>query len=305
MSDIRWGVHTSIEGRSMPTVLTQFAQTGMKCLQIFFGSAKSLERKRLTDEDSAICLKIVKDNNLALVTHFPYTFNMCDPKLNMGPLQAEISRVEAIGGRVVLHTGSCTAACCTNKVAKTASVVVKQTWEADWKKGADVLISHLNKLKFSGAVEYPLLLEPPAGEGNKLGWQLDQLQYIFERCPKQVGYCMDTCHTFAAGVCNFATMDNVLKFFDDVAVALVDRKRFRLIHLNDSKDPFSSMKDHHEVLKKGHIWSDPNHEEGLIGLFLMAREFGIDIVSEVGSDEDIKVMVNILKQIKDAEEGAE
>jgi deoxyribonuclease IV len=305
MSNVRWGVHVSADGQTLPALLTQFAKTGMKCLQIFFGNPKSLERKRLSEEDTARCLKIVKENNLALVTHFPYVFNMCDPKLNMGPLQAEISRVEAIGGRVVLHTGSCTAACCTNKASLKASTVMKTTWEADWKQGADVLISHLHKLKFSGAVEYPLLLEPPAGEGNKLGWQLDQLHYIFQRCPKQVGYCMDTCHTFAAGVCDFASMDNVLKFFDDVKVALVDRNRFKLIHLNDSKDPFFSMKDHHEVLKQGHIWSNPDHEEGLIGLFLMAGEFGIDVVSEVGSEKDIKVMTHIVGQIESAQHEAE
>lgn len=300
MAHVRWGVHTSIDGKSMETLLTSYCQTGMKCLQIFFGSPKSLERKRLTENEVVKCKALVKDNNLSLNTHFPYVFNMCNPSISMGPLQAEISRVSAIGGRVILHTGSCTSSCCANRDLKSATPVKKETWETNWKEGADILIGHLNKLKFTDEVKFPLLLEPPAGEGKKLGWHIDQLQYIFERCPKQVGFCLDTCHAFAAGLSRFQTMDQVIELFDRLKIALVDIDRFRLIHLNDSKDPFLSMKDNHASLKQGTIWSNPETEEGLIAVFLMAGEYNIDIVSEQGEQQDIDVMKSIIKQIEEA-----
>jgi deoxyribonuclease-4 len=302
MTDVRWGVHTSIDGQTMPILLRTFAETGMKCLQIFFGSPKSLERKKLTPEDTAKCAAIVKDNNLSFNTHFPYTYNMCNDSLNMGPLQAEIDRVSAIGGRVILHTGSCTSACCENRKLDAATPEKKESWGKDWRKGADILIAHLNKLKFPNNVQYPLLLEPPAGEGKKLGWHIDQLQYIFERCPPQVGFCLDTCHAFAAGLCRFQTMDQIIELFDRLEIALGDMKRFRLIHLNDSLDPYLSMKDNHASLKKGTIWSKPETEEGLLSLFLMSGEYNVDIVSEVGLQNDIDVMKDIVKQIKDAPE---
>jgi len=301
MANVRWGVHFSAEGGTLSQLLTSFINTGMKCIQIFFGSPQSLERKRLSDDEAGKCRALIADNNLSFNTHFPYAYNMCNPTLSMGPLQAEISRVSALGGRVILHTGSCTSACCANRDLPRATPVKKQTWETDWREGADILIAHLNKLKFSDQVDYPLLLEPPAGEGKKLGWHIDQLRYIFERCPRQVGFCLDTCHAFAAGLCRFQTMDQVIELFDRLKVALVDMNRFKLIHLNDSVDPYLSMKDHHAPLKQGTIWSNPEHEEGLIGLFLMAGEYGVDIVSECGTKQDIKVMSEVVTTIRNAD----
>lgn len=302
MDKLRWGVHTSTEGPVLSSTFVQLAKTDMRCIQIFFGNPKSLSRKKLTEDEEVKCKKLISDHNISFNTHFPYTFNMCDPDLNMGPLQAEIDRVSRLGGRVILHTGSCTAACCANRDLPKVAPATKTTWEKDWTKGADVLISHLNKLKFSDEVDYPLLLEPPAGEGRKLGWHIDQLAYIFARCPKQVGFCLDTCHAFAAGLCRFRNDDDIAELFRKLEVALVDKHRFRLIHLNDSKDAYLSMKDNHETLTKGNIWSDPNHIEGLMSLFLWSSEWGVDIVSEVGEQNDIDVMRQIVKDLKEASE---
>lgn len=301
MATARWGIHASSDETLLSQFLLKYAKGGMKCLQIFFGSPQSLTRKNLSEQETQACLKVVKDYDLSLNTHFPYTFNMCNPDLNMAPLQTEIRRVAAIGGRVVLHTGSCTSACCSNRDLNKATLAVKTTWAQDWREGADVLIKHLESLEYPNNVDYPLLLEPPAGEGKKLGWNLEQLKYIFDRCPKQVGFCLDTCHSFAAGLCSYKTGDEVMTFFDQLEAALGDMKRFKLIHLNDSEDPFGSMKDRHAILRQGHIWSKLMSMDGLVMLWLLASQHDINIVSECGTLDDIEVMREIVKGIQDAE----
>lgn len=300
MEGTRWGIHVSMSGDILSGDLLKYAKTGMKCVQFFFGSPKSLSRKKLSDNETAKCLAIVREYNLSLNTHFPYTFNMCDPELNMAPLQTEIKRVSAIGGRVILHTGSCTSACCSNRDLKKATPVKKTTWNQDWRKGADILIQHLSGLDYPEGMDYPLLLEPPAGEGKKLGWNIEQLKYIFERCPRQVGFCLDTCHAFAAGLCEFKTSDQVETLFDELKDALGDLKRFKLIHFNDSEDPFGCMKDKHAALKEGHIWSSPDALEGIMMLWIMAMVNDIAIVSEVGSEKDIEVMRELDIETKNA-----
>ena len=46
-----------------------------------------------------------------------------------------------------------------------------------------------------------LLLETTAGQGASLGWRFEQLARIRDAVkePERVGWCLDTCHVFAAG----------------------------------------------------------------------------------------------------------
>lgn len=301
MNSVRWGVHSDMGTPSSPA-LEEYLRSGMRCIQVFFGSPKSLSRGKLSESETKACLKLITENKVSFNSHFPYVFNMCDENLSMAPLQAEINRVAAIGGRVVLHTGSCTFACCSNRDLQKATQAKKATWNQDWRMGADTLIRHLSGLEYPENVDCPLLLEPPAGEGKKLGWCLEQVKYIFERCPRQVGLCLDTCHAFAAGLCEFKTMEQIDVLFEGLRDALGDLRRFKLIHLNDSEDPFGSMKDRHAILREGHIWSNQENGEGLIYLWLMAGQHDIAMVSECGTERDIEVMKWVERTIK---EGAE
>jgi deoxyribonuclease-4 len=278
--------------------LREYEKTGQKCVQIFFGDAKSLNRRKLTKDDEDECRAFIKEKNIAFVTHFPYSFNMCNAELNMGPLQAELKRVGSIGGRVVLHTGSCTFSSYENRKVKNAGVAVREAWKKDWQKGADILIEHLRGLDYEGLSEYPLLLEPPAGEGKKLGWTFEQLKYIFARVPVQVGFCLDTCHAFAAGMCRFDTTESITELMENLHASLGKIERFKLIHLNDSQDEFGAMKDRHEILQQGKIWQDEKNREGLLALWATAHAYGVDVVSEVGTLDDAKVMEGLDEQLK-------
>ena len=293
--DVRWGCHVSGSGPLLGVI--QAAQrSGYKCLQIFFGSPSAYVRNKLTDAERDAVRTFIEANGISFNTHFPYWMNLCKKDCRIDVLQAEMNRVAEVGGRVVVHTGSCTHSDVANKDLKKATPQKLAAWSGAWREGADNLIAHLNSLEMpkrpAWSGDYTLLLEPPAGEGKKLGWKLEQIKYIFERCPKEVGFCLDTCHAFAAGCSKFDTMEAVLRFFSDLADALgpPGLSRLKLIHLNDSEDPFGSMKDRHAPLTSGHIWNEDSKLEGLGTLWNIAAKNGVDIVSEVGSDVDVKIM---------------
>jgi apurinic endonuclease APN1 len=68
-----------------------------------------------------------------------------------------------------------------------------------------------------------------------------------------MGICVDTCHTYSAGYDFVNGFDDVWKQFDDV----MDRSRLRVMHLNDSKTPFASRRDRHELIAEGSLGEAP------------------------------------------------
>jgi endonuclease IV len=287
----RWGSHVSSGAKNLSDLIDEVHAAGMSCFQIFLGDSEDVYKRRiLAPNDMMRSEKKLRALNISMNTHFPYKLNMCRSETTISGLQDEVTRVGDLGGRVVVHTGSCVHGKHTNRDLPKLKEPETLQWRKDWRQGADTLIEHLNNLAFPNGDEIVLLLEPPAGEGKKLGWRLDQIAYIFDKCPAQVGFCLDTCHAFAAGACRFDSADNVEKFFADLGKALGGIEKLKLIHLNDSEDNFGDMKDNHAPLTHGNIWKDEQNLEGLVALWLFAKEHNVDIVSEVGSEVDIDIM---------------
>lgn len=295
----RYGSHVSSSASTLSNLIDEVQRRGMSCFQIFLGDSDDVYKRRiLSAKDTIESKEKISRLNIGFYTHFPYKLNMCRPETSLSSLQDEITRVGQLGGKVVVHTGSCVHGKHSNRdLPKLKENDVLQ-WRKDWRKGADTLITHLNNLSFPNGDEIVLLLEPPAGEGKKLGWRLDQIAYIFEKCPSQVGFCLDTCHAFAAGACRFDTMETVEKFFEDLGKALGGIEKLKLIHLNDSEDKFGDMKDNHAPLTEGNIWKKEENLEGLAALWLFARKHNVDIVSEVGSRTDFEVMKTLEENLE-------
>uniref|UniRef100_A0A6C0CG55 Xylose isomerase-like TIM barrel domain-containing protein n=1 Tax=viral metagenome TaxID=1070528 RepID=A0A6C0CG55_9ZZZZ len=304
---LRWGIHVSSDGQNLAKLAKEIKANGMSCFQIFFGGAKSDVRRKLKLEEAEELRTVLQEENISFNTHFPYHLNLCRDEVDLGGLQTEIDRVGSVGGRVVVHTGSCVHGKHVNRDLRTVveahyaniSSEGKSTkfiqWENDWKQGADTLIKHMKSLEFpkvgnSEAGNIVLLLEPPAGEGKKLGWHLKQIEYVFAQMPPQVGFCLDTCHAFAAGACRFSSSAEVELFFQNLGKALGGIHKLKLIHLNDSEGEFGSMKDLHASLTLGKIWSKEENLDGLVSVWMIAKRHGIDIVSEVGEETDINIM---------------
>jgi len=102
-----------------------------------------------------------------------------------------------------------------------------------------------------------LLMETTAGQGTVLGATFEEMAALIELVPAslrhRVGVCLDTAHVFAAGYDLVNDYDGVWARFDDT----IGLERLRMMHLNDSKAPFGSKKDRHELIGEGAIGAGP------------------------------------------------
>lgn len=102
-----------------------------------------------------------------------------------------------------------------------------------------------------------VLLEITAGTGSTVGATLEGLAAILERIPEpwrsRVGVCFDTCHAYSAGYDLVGDYDGVWARFE----AVLGLDRLGLFHLNDSKHPFNSRKDRHEMIGEGSLGPEP------------------------------------------------
>ncbi len=105
--------------------------------------------------------------------------------------------------------------------------------------------------------ELMILLEATSGSGTALGSTFEELAALIDGVPAplrdRVGVCIDTCHIYAAGYDLVSDYDGVWARFDDV----VGRSRLRMMHLNDSKTPFGSRRDRHELIAEGSLGEAP------------------------------------------------
>jgi deoxyribonuclease-4 len=102
-----------------------------------------------------------------------------------------------------------------------------------------------------------LCLETTAGSGTALGATFGELRQIIDRLPAsvrvRVGVCVDSCHVYAAGYDLVNDYEGVwARFEDELGLELL-----RVMHLNDSKTPFGSRRDRHELIAEGSLGEAP------------------------------------------------
>ncbi len=102
-----------------------------------------------------------------------------------------------------------------------------------------------------------LCLEATAGTGTALGATFEELAAIIAALPisqqHRVGVCVDTCHVYSAGYDIVNDFDGVIAQFDRT----LGLHRLRVWHLNDSKTPFNSHRDRHELIAEGSLGDAP------------------------------------------------
>ncbi len=98
-----------------------------------------------------------------------------------------------------------------------------------------------------------VVLENTAGQGTNIGYRFEHLARIMERIGDQarVGFCIDTCHAFAAGydIRTARGWERTMREADR-AIGL---RFLRGMHLNDTKHELGSRRDRHEAVGKGRI----------------------------------------------------
>jgi deoxyribonuclease-4 len=129
----------------------------------------------------------------------------------------------------------------------------------------------------------PVLLETTAGQGTNLGWRFEHLARIRELCaePERVGFCLDTCHVFAAGY-DLRTAADVAATLDELD-EVCGLGHLRAVHLNDSLKPLGSRRDRHAHIGEGHIG-----RPGFAALLTDRRLASVPMVLETPKGEELR-----------------
>ena len=102
-----------------------------------------------------------------------------------------------------------------------------------------------------------VLLETTAGCGTSLGNSFEELallrNLVGNEVRHRVAFCADTCHLYSAGYDLVADYDGVWRRWDE----LLGLDQLRCLHLNDSKTPFASCRDRHELIGEGSLGAGP------------------------------------------------
>src|SRR5262249_39908934 len=102
-----------------------------------------------------------------------------------------------------------------------------------------------------------VLLETTAGTGTALGANFEELAELRARIAgplrRRIGFCADTCHLYSSGYDLTGDFDGVWAHWDRV----IGLRHLYCIHLNDSKTPFASRRDRHEVIGEGSLGAEP------------------------------------------------
>ena len=229
------GCHLSNSAGNLAMVETAVS-IGANTFAFFTRNPRGSQAKKEDPEDSAKAVQALKDHNFGpLVAHGAYTMNLCTAEASAREFAASIlcddlRRMAALPGNYYnFHPGS----------------HVGQGVEA----GIDYIVQALKKALEPG---YPVtvLLETMAGKGSEIGGKFEELKAIIDGVgSSDIGVCLDSCHISDGGYDIVNDLDGVLQEFDRV----IGLDKLKALHLNDSKNPFGSHKDRHELLGEGYL----------------------------------------------------
>lgn len=205
--------------------LAEAAARGADIVQIFISNPQQWKPPIPRDDAEEL-----KSSPIDLYVHSPYLMNLASPnnrvRIPSRKLLAQtVAAAETIGARgVIVHGGS---------VGPDEDVSVG--FER-WAKALD-----------SFDVTVPVLVENTAGKGNTVMQNLNNYGPLWEAIGDyNVGVCLDTCHTWAAGADMETAVDLITGLTGGIA----------LVHGNDSRDEAGSHRDRHANFGEGQIPAD-------------------------------------------------
>jgi len=229
---LRIGIHTSIAG-SLAGAAEKAAALACNTFQIFSSSPR-MWRSSIFDLEQIRMFRCAREKHdlRPLVIHDNYLINLpsADPVIrerSIAAFRGELERAVALGAEyLVAHPGSYRG----QTLLQAMDVFGRSLGQAT------------NGLRLNGL---RLLLENTAGGGCTLGREPGELIELRRRAGEftdlPIGFCLDTCHCFAAGLDFFAMLETL------------GPESIRVIHCNDSRTPFGSRCDRHEHIGKGGI----------------------------------------------------
>lgn len=234
------GAHVSVAG-GLATAFGRAAELDCTAMQIFVKNASQWRGKEMLDGEIAAFREAHAGSAVGpLVAHGSYLINLAatDPVIlekSLDALTDELVRCSRLGvAGLVLHPGAHLGAGEEAGIEKVAASL-------------DAVLGDLPD------VSTRVLLENTAGQGSCLGWRLEQLAAMRAQVtePHRVGFCLDTCHAFAAGYA-IHEEPGFVGFLAEVEERL-GLDTVGCFHLNDSVRAFGSRRDRHAHIGEGEI----------------------------------------------------
>jgi len=236
--DVLLGAHVSIAGGTHHAPPRARA-IGATALQIFTKMANRwAERGCEPDERSAFRSALDTTRVRHTIAHDSYLINLASPdeslrRRSTESFVAELQRCEALGlTYLVSHPG--------NYIDDRASGI---------RRNADAITEALARAPGSTI----LCMEITSGSGTAIGSSFEDLAELIDLVPEphrsRLAVCIDSCHAYSAGYDLVGAYEDVWRTFDDV----IGMTRLKLMHLNDSKTPFNSKRDRHELIGEGSL----------------------------------------------------
>jgi deoxyribonuclease-4 len=240
---MRIGIHTSTSG-ALVKAAHKAVELGANCFQIFSASPRMWRATPPEAAQVALMKAARAEHDLKpLVIHDSYLINLAaaDAEIrgkSIAAFRGELTRAMAIGAEyLVMHPGSAKAHESLERALETLAGSLEQAARG---------------LETTG---FTLLFENTAGGGASIGRTLEELKTLSEmagpRLPFPTGFCLDTCHLYAAGY-DVSTEKGLAEMVKRAA-KLLGLERIAVIHVNDSKGQLNSHLDRHENIGKGHI----------------------------------------------------
>jgi deoxyribonuclease-4 len=238
----RLGAHVSVQG-GVQTGPARGAAIGATAIQIFTKTPNQWREPVLSAETAAAFRHERERTGITcIVSHDSYLINLASPDPVLAARSAEsflaeLRRCDTLGiPYVVSHPGN-----------------FIDDREAGLRRNAAAYTRCLEAVP--GPVT--ILLETTAGTGTSLGSTFEELaclrDYVGEHVRDRIAFCAETCHLYAAGYDLVRDYEGVWRRWES-AVGLA---QLRCLHLNDSKTPFGSRRDRHELIGEGSLGPEP------------------------------------------------
>lgn len=236
------GAHVSTQG-GVATALARGTAIGATAIQVFTKTPNQWREPAVNPQAQTDFRREVERSGIArIVAHDSYLINLATPDQALrdrseASFCAELERCTRLGiDAIVSHPGN-----------------YIDDHDAGLERNAAAYTRCLQ------AVDGPVmvLLETTAGTGTSLGRTFEELAELRERIAEpvrhRVAFCADTCHLYSSGYDLVGDFEGVWRHWEDT----IGLARLRCLHLNDSKTPFASRRDRHELIGEGSLGADP------------------------------------------------
>jgi len=213
--------------------LAEALAAGADAVQFFLGDPQGWKAPRFPgDRDPAEIRSAFAAAGVDAYIHSPYGINVASPNNRIRIpsrklLAQQLAAAAAVGAKgLIVHGGHVT-----------AGVDPAEGYDS-WRKAIERIDRPL-----------PMLIENTAGGDGAMARSLEAIARLWEAVTEgstgngEVGFCLDTCHAFAAGEDLSDVVDRVKAITG----------RIDLVHCNNSRDEFGSGRDRHAGLTSGTI----------------------------------------------------